>query len=53
MKISRVKQKEQKLEKFYTAGRRRSNTTCIFNWLWLHLRTCLLSVSADSKDNGR
>jgi Zn-dependent M16 (insulinase) family peptidase len=67
MKISRVKQQQQQqqkmFEKFYSAaaGREGSNTTCIFNWLWLtetEVRQCmslvvLLSILAENTDNGR
>jgi type II secretory pathway component PulJ len=69
MKISRVKQQQQQqqqqqkkmFEKFYSAGREGSITTCIFHWLWLtetEVRHCmslvvLLSILAENTDNGR
>jgi hypothetical protein len=61
MKISRVKQQQQMFENIYSAGRKESNMTCIFNCLWLtetEVWQCisvlvLLSLLAENPNNGR
>lgn len=60
MKISRVKQ-QQMFGNFYSAGRKGSNMTCIFNCLWLTETEVwkyisvlvLLSILAETPNNGR